>query len=460
MKGDGMIKRNRLWLAGLLALAVAAPMPAAFAATLAVTPPQLAVTDYKLPNGLQVLLHEDRSVPVVAVEVWYHVGSKNERKGRSGFAHLFEHLMFKGSENVRPEEHKDFISAIGGRYNATTDFDRTLYFQTFPSNYLERVLWMEADRMRALDVSEANFLSERDVVKEERRLRIDNPPFGRLFEVVLANTFTTHPYRILPIGSIADLDAATIEDVREFHRVYYVPNNATLVVAGDFDPAQIRGWIEKYFAAIPKGGDIPRQIAQEPAQTAERRVTDTDSRTPLPAVILTFHVPKEGDKELYALEVASNILSSGQSSRLYRKMVYEQQIALQAGGQSITLEDPGVFWFYAIMQQGHTPAEGEKSLQEEIERLQTQPVSTAELEKSKNQLIAGLVFGRQTVVDKADAIGHASVILGDWRMANRQLAEYQKVSAADVQAVANKYFRPQGRTVVTMLPASKNEVKQ
>jgi zinc protease len=458
-----MIKRNRLWLAGLLALAVALPATTtAGAATLAVTPPQLAVTDYKLPNGLQVLLHEDRSVPVVAVEVWYHVGSKNERKGRSGFAHLFEHLMFKGSENVGPEEHKDFISAIGGRYNATTDFDRTLYFQTFPSNYLERLLWMEADRMRALDVSEANFLSERDVVKEERRLRIDNPPFGRLFEVVLANTFTTHPYRILPIGSIADLDAATIEDVREFHRVYYVPNNATLVVAGDFDPAQVRGWIEKYFAVIPKGADIPRQIAQEPAQTAERRVTDQDSRTPLPAVILTFHVPKEGDKDLYALEVASNILSSGQSSRLYRKMVYDQQIALQAGGQSITLEDPGVFWFYAILQQGHTVEEGEKSLLEEIERLKTQPVSTAELEKSKNQLIAGLVFGRQTVVDKADAIGHASVILGDWKMANRELAEYQKVTAADVQAVANKYFRAEGRTVVTMLPAAagKTEVKQ
>jgi zinc protease len=461
-----MIKRNRLWLAGLLALAVALPATiAASAATLAVTPPQLAVTDYKLPNGLQVLLHEDHSVPAVAVEVWYHVGSKNERKGRSGFAHLFEHLMFKGSENVGPEEHKNFISAIGGRYNATTDFDRTLYFQTFPSNYLERVLWMEADRMRALDVSEANFLSERDVVKEERRLRIDNPPFGRLFEVVLANTFTTHPYRILPIGSIADLDAATIEDVREFHRVYYVPNNATLVVAGDFDPAQVRGWIEKYFAVIPKGADIPRQIVQEPAQTAERRVTDQDSRTPLPVVILTFHVPKEGDKDLYALEVASNILSSGQSSRLYRKMVYDQQMALQAGGQSITLEDPGVFWFYAIMQQGHTVDEGEKSLQEEIERLKTQPVSTAELEKSKNQLIAGLVFGRQTVVDKADAIGHASVILGDWRMANRQLAEYQKVTAADVQAVANKYFRPDNRTVAHMLPAApkdagKTEVKQ
>ena len=456
-----MRRRDRLWLLTLaltVAALPAAPAPAG-AAALKVTPPQLDAQQYQVANGLQVLLHEDHSVPVVAVEVWYHVGSKNERPGRSGFAHLFEHLMFKGSENLGSEEHKNFIAAIGGRYNATTDFDRTLYFQQFPSNYLERVLWMEADRMRSLDVSEANFHSERDVVKEERRLRVDNPPFGRLFEVVLANTFTTHPYRILPIGSIADLDAATIEDVREFHRIYYVPDNATLVISGDFDPAQVKGWVEKYFAPIAKGkGDIPRQIQQEPAQTAERRVSDYDSRTPLPTVMLTFHAPKEGDKDLYALVVASNILSTGQSSRLYRKMVYDQQIALQAGGQAITLEDPGVFYFYSVMQQGHTVEEGEKSLEEEIDRLKTQPVSTAELEKSKNQLIAGLVFERATVLDKADALGHAAVLLGDWRQANRQLAEYQKVTAADVQAVANKYFRAENRTVVNMLP-EKKEVK-
>jgi zinc protease len=448
-----MRKRNRLWLALALALpAVPAVSLPARGAALKVAPPQLEAQQYQLANGLQVLLHKDRSVPVVAVEVWYHVGSKNERPGRSGFAHLFEHLMFKGSENLGPEEHKNFIAAIGGRYNATTDFDRTLYYQEFPSNYLERVLWMEADRMRSLDVSEANFHSERDVVKEERRLRVDNPPFGRLFEVVLANTFTTHPYRILPIGSIADLDAATIEDVREFHRIYYVPDNATLVISGDFAPAQVKSWVEKYFGPIARGkGAIPRQIAQEPAQTAERRVSDYDSRTPLPTVMLTFHVPQEGDKDLYALEVASNILSSGQSSRLYRKMVYDQQIALQAGGQAITLEDPGVFYFFSIMQQGHTVEEGEKSLEEEIDRLKTQPVSTAELEKAKNQLIAGLVFGRETVLDKANALGHAAVLLGDWRQADRQLAEYQKVTAADVQAAANKYFRAENRTVVNML---------
>jgi len=444
-----MRKRIIVWPA----LALAAVVPSlGSTAPLKVQPPQLAAREHRLANGLKVLLHEDHSVPVVAIQVWYHVGSKDERAGRSGFAHLFEHMMFKGSENLAAGELTEYILSIGGRYNATTDFDRTLYFEIIPSNHLERLLWMEADRMRALDVSEANFLSERDVVKEERRLRIDNPPFGRLFEVVLANTFTTHPYKILPIGSMADLNAATIEDVRAFHAAYYVPNNATIVLSGDFDPQQALAWIEKYFGPVPKGGEIPRNTPREPEQTAERRVVEHDANTPLPVVMLTYHVPEEGHPDSYALQVASRILSDGQSSRLYRKLVYEQQIALQAGGQALVAEDPGVFYFYAIVQQGQGIEAGEKSLLEEVERLQQQPVSAEELDKARNQLVAGQVFNRQTVNDKAVEIGHADVLLGDWRLANQQVEKYQKVSAADVQAVARKYFRPENRTIVHMLP--------
>ncbi|HEY7215408.1 MAG TPA: pitrilysin family protein [Thermoanaerobaculia bacterium] len=446
-----MLKSNIAPLAGAALLALAAPALAVEA--LKVTPPKLEVQEHTLANGLQVLMYEDHSVPVATIEVWYHVGSKDERQGRSGFAHLFEHIMFKGSANLGPEEHKNYISSIGGRYNATTDFDRTLYFQTFPSNYLERVLWMEADRMRSLDVSDANFKSERDVVKEERRLRIDNPPFGRLFEVVLENTYKVHPYHILPIGSMADLDAATLEDVRAFHSTYYVPNNATLVVAGDFAPGQVTQWAEKYFGSIPKGSKpIPRDIPKEPAQTAERRATDYHSNTPLPAVVLTYHVPEAGAPDLYALEVASNILSSGESSRLYRRMIYDKQMAVAAGGQTVLLEDPGVFFFFTILQAGQKPEDGEKELLAEVARLQSEPVSGEELAKSKNQLISGLVFGRQTVQDKADAIGNAAVILHDLNLVNRELAEYQKVTAADVQRAANTYFKPENRTVVYMLP--------
>jgi zinc protease len=440
-------------IAGLAGLALLAPTPPAQAAdALKVTPPTLEVQPHKLANGLQVLFHEDHSVPVVNVQVWYHVGSKDEKPGRSGFAHLFEHIMFKGSENVPQEGFKNLIGSIGGRYNATTDFDRTLYWETIPANYLERILWMEADRMRALDISEENFKSERDVVKEERRLRIDNPPFGRLFEVVLNKTYTTHPYRILPIGSMADLDAATLQDVRDFHATYYVPNNATLVVAGDFDPAQTLKWIEKYLGPIPQGKPIPRDIAKEPAQTAERRTTDYQPNTPLPAVVLTYHVPEERHPDLYALQVAGNILSGGESSRLYKRLVYDKQIAVAANGQAVTLEDPGVFFFFAILQGGQKPEDGEKELLAEIDRLKSEPVSADELAKAKNQLISGLIFGRQTAQDKGEAVGHAAVILGDVSLVNRQLAEYQKVTAEDVQRAARAYFSPENRTVVYMLP--------
>lgn len=446
-----MLKSKIACLAGAALLALCGAAQAAEA--LKVTPPTLEVKESKLANGLRVLLLEDHSVPVANVEVWYHVGSKDERLGRSGFAHLFEHIMFKGSANIGPEEHTRFISSIGGRYNATTDFDRTIYFETFPSNYLERILWMEADRMRSLDVSEANFKSERDVVKEERRLRVENPPFGRLFEVVLDKTYTTHPYRILPIGSMADLNAATLEDVREFHRTYYRPDNATLVIAGDFEPAQATRWIEKHFGPIPKGSQpIPRDIPAEPPQTAERRTVDYHPNTPLPAIVLTYHGPKAGTPDLFALEVAANVLSAGESSRLYRRLIYDKQMAVAADGQAVVLEDPGVFFFFTILQFGQKPEDGERELLAEVERLRNEPVSEAELAKSKNQLIASLVFGRQSVHDKANAIGNAAVVSGDLSLVNRQLAEYQKVSAADVQRVARTYFNPGNRTVVHMLP--------
>ena len=437
-------------LIGMALLMVAAPALAADA--LKVTPPKLEVREHKLANGLDLLMYEDHSVPAATVQLWYHVGSKDEKKGRSGFAHLFEHLMFKGSAHVGPEEHKNFISSIGGRYNATTDFDRTLYFESFPSNYLERVLWMEADRMSSLNVSEENFKSERDVVKEERRLRVDNPPFGRLFEVVLDKTFTTHPYKIESIGSMADLDAATIQDVRDFHSLHYVPNNATLVVAGDLDPEAVIRWTERYFGPIPKGRPIPRDIPKEPAQTAERRAVDYHPNSPLPAVVITCHIPQAGSPDSYALQVASNVLSAGESSRLYKRMVYEKQMAVAAGGDAILLEDPGVFFFYAILQGGQKPEDGEKELLAEADRLRNEPVAEEDLVKAKNQIISGLVFGRQTAQDKADAIGYAKVILNDLPYVNRQLAEFQKVTAADVQRVARTYFTPENRTVVYMLP--------
>jgi zinc protease len=281
---------------------------------------------------------------------------------------------------------------------------------------------------------------------------VENPPFGRLIEVILSATYKVHPYKIPPIGIMADLNAASIEDVREFHRVYYVPNNATIIISGDFDTKPAIQWVERHFGSIPKGKPVPRETPAEPPQTSERRVVEYDTKAPLPAVILTYHVPEDGHPDMYALRIAGNILSAGQSSRLYRSLVYEQQIAVAAAGQTLALEDPGVLGFFAIMNQGQTADAGEKVLMAEIEKIKREPVSDEELDKAKNQFVSQLVFGRESVQEKADDIGYAAVILDDVTLVNKQLAAYQKVTTADVQRVAQKYFTDQNRTVVYMLP--------
>jgi zinc protease len=307
--------------------------------------------------------------------------------------------------------------------------------------------------MQSLDVSAANFQSEREVVKEERRLRYDEPPFGHLNELVFADAFTHHPYHNTPIGSMKDIDAASLDDVRSFYKTYYVPDNATLVVSGDFSPAEVMAWVERYFGAIPRGQKpISRVFPAEPPQTAERREVAHDPKAPLPAVALTYHMPSERDPDFYPLEVASNILTAGESSRLYQDLVYKQQLAVEAGGETVALEDPGLFYFFVVLQDGHTPEEGERALAAEIDRLQKELVGEAELTKAKNQFISQLVFERATAADRGEAIGHAAVILGDWTWVNRELAQYAKVTAADIQRVARTYFRATNRTVVIMLP--------
>jgi zinc protease len=437
----------------LLSLVPILLAPPGHAQLLHVTPPPLAVSQQTEPNALTLLMCEDHHVPVVSVEVWYHVGSKNEPPGRTGFAHLFEHLMFKGSAHLAAEEHSHYIESIGGRVNASTDFDATRYYEVFPSNYLERILWMEADRMRSLDVSEANFRAEREVVKEERRLRLDEPPFGHLNEIVFAAAYATHPYHNTPIGSMADLDAATIADVRDFHRTFYVPDNATIVITGDFAPAQARRWVASYFGSIPRGTRrISRTFPAELPQSSERRRVVHDAQAPLPAVVLAFHIPSEKDPDFFALDVASNLLSAGESSRLYQSLVYAKQIAVAAGGETVALEDPGLFYFYAILQNGQTAEAGEAALTAEADRLRNELVGEAELTKAKNQFISHLVFDRATLEERGSAIAHAAVILGDWTWVNREMAQYAKVTAADVQRVARKYFVPTNRTVVHMLP--------
>ncbi|HXU47702.1 MAG TPA: pitrilysin family protein [Candidatus Binatia bacterium] len=418
-------------------------------------PPKLNFTSHTLGNGLKVILLEDHKVPVINLQMWYHVGSKDEQPGHTGFAHLFEHLMFKGSAHVGPDEHSRIIEAIGGYDNAETNDDSTDFFETFPSNDLETVLWLEADRMGSLNVDQANFTSEREVVKEERRLRVENEPYGYLEEDLRAAAFTTHPYHHVPIGSMEDLNNATLADVRAFFQTYYKPNNATLVIVGDLNSDQALAWVHKYFDGIPASAKpIPRNIPQEPAQTAEREVKKSYSNTPLPAAVIGYKMPARYAPDAYPLELASDILAAGESSRLYQEIVYKQQIAVQAAGFGDFSEDPNLFWAYAIMNQGHTAEEGEKAVVNVLDELKTQPVDAEELEKAKNQEIAAAVLGRDSDEDKAVAIENAAVIGKNPNLVNTELDRYLTITPEDIQRVAKQYFVPQHATVLYVTPAA------
>jgi zinc protease len=445
------------WIRSSLVLFFAAILASSVVAqgkTAEIRPPRLAFTAHKISNGLQVVLLEDHDVPVINLQMWYHVGSKDERPGRTGFAHLFEHLMFKGSAHVGTEEHSRIIEAVGGFDNAETGDDTTNYYETFPSNYLERVLWLEADRMGSLDVGEANFESEREVVKEERRVRVENQPYGYLQEDLRAAAFTVHGYHHTPIGSIDDLNKATLADVREFHDTYYKPNNATVVVVGDFNSEQALAWINKYFGGIPASASpIPRLDAPEPPQTEQRVVRKSYSNTPLPAVVIGFKIPALYSPDAYPLVLASNILAGGESSRLYQTLVYKEQIAVQAAGFGNFSEDPNLFWAYAIMNQGHTTDEGEKEIESVLDGLKGKPVDAKEFEKARNQEIAGLILGRDTDEEKAEALASAAVFGKNPDLVNTELDRYLKVTPEDIQRVAKEYFVAKHATVLLVTQA-------
>src|SRR5687768_8417712 len=414
-------------------------------------PPKLQFTEKTLANGLRVILHEDHSTPIVHLELWYHVGSKDERPGRTGFAHLFEHMMFKGSKNIEPDQHPSWLTSIGGQANATTNEDTTIFWETVPAQYLPLVLWLEADRMASLRVDDAIFRNEREVVKEERRMRVDNPPFGRLSEIIYEQIFTTHPYRFQTIGSMKDLEAASIEDVRDFYRTYYVPNNATLVLAGDFDSEEAMSLVEKYLGRVPRGKDVPRDVPAEPAQVKERRIRVNES-WPLPAVVVAHRVPADGEPDAYPMHIAAKILSDGQSSRIQKRLVYDDQIAMAAFGDAKIIEDPNLFTAVAVVQPGRTPEAAIASLISELERMRNEPVTAAELDRAKRQFARDYILGRETVQQKAGVLAHAAVLHDDLGTADGEFELFMNVTAADVQRVARKYFAPETRNVITVLP--------
>jgi len=438
---------------GLAVCIVAATLTVALAPVhAAVRPPKLQYQMMTLGNGLRVILSEDHSTPIVHVSVTYHVGSKNERAGRTGFAHLFEHMMFKGSKNVEPESHTSIIASVGGRSNAFTTEDETVFWQTLPSHYLPLALWLEADRMATLRVDDEAFRREREVVKEERRMRVENQPYGRLSEIIFDHAFMTHPYKHPTIGSMVDLEAASIADVREFHSTYYVPENATVTIVGDFDAEQTLQMVNQYFARVPKAKrPVPRDIPKEPEQTKERRAV-VEEAWPLPAVVVAYHITYDGNPDAYPLHIAGKILSDGQSARITQELVYKKRLALTAFGSANIIEDPNLFYAVAIVQPGQTPEAAERALITEFEKMALQPITDGELQRAKNQFARDYIVSRESNEDKARHLAHAAVIHNDITTADGEFDIFMNVTRADVQRVAKTYFTANNRVVLHILP--------
>ncbi len=416
----------------------------------------IAYTERTLANGLRVYAIRDTGTATVSVQVWYDVGSKDDPKGRSGFAHMFEHLMFKATRNLVPEQFDRLTEDVGGFNNASTNDDYTNYYQTVPANHLQRLLFAEADRMASLVVEPTSFASERDVVKEELRSRVLAQPYGKLFSFYLPEiSYTAHPYARPGIGSIEDLEAASIDDVRAFHATYYRPDNAVLVVAGNFDPKQLDAWIDQYFAGIKKPNrPIPRVTVTEPERTAAISRTVYEDNTPLPAIVMSYPIPADRDADAAPLAVLNAVMSAGDSSRLYESLVYRDQIAQAAGTFLDSKQSTGIFAVYAIMAGGKTVEAGEAGLKAEIARVRDKPVTDAELNEAKNQLLTAAISQRETADGKASAIANAVIIDGDPKAADRQLTALAAVTAADVQRVARRYLADNRSATLRYLPAT------
>lgn len=451
-----MIDR-RAWLAAAAAFAAGPAAPgAALAAAVAVpraTPlalPPLPLRERRLANGLHVVSAAVAGGGTVAVQMWYRVGSKDDPEGRSGFAHLFEHMMFKGTRHMPAEMFDRLTEDVGGVNNAFTADDTTAYLAEVPANHLERLLWAEAERLSNLNVDAATFASERDVVKEEYRQRVEADPYGRLFNAIAPLGFIRHPYRRPGIGNLAELDAASLDDVRAFHRTFYRPDNVTLIVVGDFEPAAFDAAVDRYFGRLPKPeGTVPRVNVTEPKRTRDERVALTAPNVPLPALMLLWQAPRADHPDAAALKVASALLSAGDSSRLNEALVYRTQAAQSAGFEVMLNADAGLLIGYAIAAGPRPAASLEKPLLAEIERLARGPLPAAELDKVRARLLTAALAERQTPAGRAQSLGFALVMSGDVREADAELARLQAVTAADVKRVLNTWVLGARRVTAT-----------
>jgi len=410
------------------------------------------IQEYTLENGMQLLMIEDHSAPLVSYNIYYHVGSRHERPGITGMAHQFEHLMFLGSKKYSPEEYTDIIKSNGGVLNANTSWDRTVYYENIASDNLELVVHMEAERQANLSLDYEVFKGENLVVQEERRQRVDNSLFGHAQEELITNAFRAHPYSWPIIGWMSDIENYSMENLRWFYKTFYAPNNATIILAGDFDPEEAIRLVEKYHGPIPSQKLPPEVKTVEPAQLGERRV-ELHRQAQLPFLLAGYHVPEISHADMPAIEVASSILSDGESSRIYRHCVYETQVARFAGGFVLGLADPGLYYAYIGVNTSKSMEEAEAALFEVIENLGEEAPSEREVQKAINQLEAGFYFGNQTISGKANNIGQAVIDYnGDYKRYMNIVDEYRKVTPEDVQRVVKKYLRPINRTVLTVVP--------
>lgn len=416
---------------------------------------QINFEEYKLPNGLHVILHKDNSAPVVTTSVMYHVGAKDEAEGRTGFAHFFEHLLFEGTKNIGRGDWFKIVSSNGGRNNANTDPDRTYYYETFPSNNEQLGLWMEAERMRHPVINQIGVDTQRDVVKEEKRMRMDNQPYGNLFNVLLTSLFKKHPYKGTVIGSIEDLNAAQLSEFQDFFKKYYVPNNATLVVAGDIKPEQTKKWISEYFGSIPKGADIVRNFPKENPITQGGEEVFYDANIQLPAYIYAYRTPGNKERDAYILEMLSSYLSSGKSSVLYKKLIDEDKKALEAQSFSLGMVDYGIFAFFVIPMGGTTDEVLTKDIDAEIKKLQNELISEEDYQKLLNKFENQFVNSNNSVEGIAGNLATSYMLKGNTNLVNEGIKIYRSVTREELRDAAKKYLGSNQRVLIKYLPKSK-----
>ncbi|MBC9794669.1 M16 family metallopeptidase [Sinomicrobium weinanense] len=433
------------------------PMALLAASLFSVTAQEVDFEEYDLDNGLHVILQQDNTAPLVTTSVMYHVGSKDENPERTGFAHFFEHLLFEGTDNIKKGQWFKIVTANGGKNNANTTQDRTYYYEVFPTNNLELSLWMESERMLHPVINQIGVDTQNEVVKEEKRLRMDNQPYGQFASALFGNLFSKHPYRWPVIGSMEHLDAATLDEFLAFNKKFYVPNNAVLVVAGDIDKEKTKKMIADYFGPIPRGKDISRTHYKEDPITQTKRARFEDPNIQVPAILTAYRTPSMKERDAYVLDMISSVLSDGKSSRLYKKLVDTEKKAMEVGAFNYSLEDYGAYIIYALPLGGTSLDDLVAEIDEEIVKLQTELISERDYEKLQNQFENSFVNANSGVEGIAHSLARYYLLYGNTKLINEEIEIYRSITREEIREVAKKYLKPDQRLLLDYVPKEGGE---